>query len=279
MPLIYCDHNFIVKANEDSDQYKNHLRQLVTTGAVTFVLSPMHWVEAAEDNDAARGTAKADFMDSLQARWLYDRRSIQKREVADAFFRFAGLANDAPPMMGDVADVIADLAGQRAQRDSRAFVTHLRGIGTNHPLEQSLRQAFDTNNQNGVRFRTGKFTPAIAQKVEGLYVEQLLPTQTPNGLLIDRDTKNQFLTACQLTDFPSIALENRAMHDNWQNARQLSRNNFMDQQHLMAFPYVDFFITDDGKLRKLITRISAGLPFRTANLLKRAEFDLQYPLN
>jgi len=117
MPLIYCDHNFIVKANEASDLYRDHLRQLVTTGTVTFVLSPMHWVEAAEDENPARGTAKADLMDSLQARWLYDRRSIQKREVADAFFRFAGVASGTPPMMGDVADVIADLVGQRAQRD------------------------------------------------------------------------------------------------------------------------------------------------------------------
>jgi len=145
MPLIYCDHNFIVKTNEAPDLYRDHLRQLVTTGTVTFVLSPMHWVEAAEDKNPARGTAKADLMDSLQARWLYDRRSIQKREVADAFFRFAGVANGTPPMMGDVADVIADLVGQRAQRDSRAFVTHLRGIGVNHPLEQSLRQAFESN--------------------------------------------------------------------------------------------------------------------------------------
>ena len=30
----------------------------------------MHWVEAAEDANPARGAAKADFMDGLQARWI-----------------------------------------------------------------------------------------------------------------------------------------------------------------------------------------------------------------
>ena len=70
MPLIYCDHNYVVTALQAPDKYRAHVRQLAATGTVTFVLSPMHWVEAAEDANLARGDAKADFMDSLHARWL-----------------------------------------------------------------------------------------------------------------------------------------------------------------------------------------------------------------
>jgi hypothetical protein len=51
----------------------------------------MHWVEAAADNDAARATSKADFMDSLQASWIYERTRIQRNEIAAAFFRFLGI--------------------------------------------------------------------------------------------------------------------------------------------------------------------------------------------
>lgn len=47
---------------------KNQLRELARHDTVTFVLSPMHWVDAAEDQDVARGSAKSDFMDSLQPR-------------------------------------------------------------------------------------------------------------------------------------------------------------------------------------------------------------------
>jgi hypothetical protein len=120
-------------------------------------------------------------------------------------------------------------------------------------------------------------TLAIVQKTERLYIEQLLPTETPSGVVIDTDSKNRFLNACQLTDFPCLALETRATHDNWREDRQLNRNNFMDQQHLMALPYVDFFVTDDGRLRTLIARISVGLPFPIATLLSKVEFDLRYP--
>ena len=277
VPLIYCDHNLIVTAHQGPDEYKDHLRQLIATGAVTVVLSPTHWIEAAEDRDAARGIAKADFMDSLQARWLHNRRSLQRREVSDAFFRFARIPADAPEMIGDVRAVIADLAGEPAHRDSRAFVSHLRDIGDNHPLERNLRQAFETNQANKARFRAGAMTPAIIQRTERLYIEQLLPTETPSRVVIDADSKNRFLSSCQLTDFPCIALETKATHDNWREARQLTRNNFMDQQHLMALPYVDFFVTDDARLRTLIARIPDGLPFPIATLLSKVEFDLRYP--
>jgi len=57
----------------------------------------------------------------------------------------------------------------------------------------------------------------------------------------------------------------------------MNRNNFMDQQHVMVLAYVDFFLTDDAKLRALIGRISPGLPFPIATPLTRADFDARYP--
>lgn len=277
MTLIYCDHNFIVTSSQGPGAYAHHLRQLGETGTVTFVLSPMHWVDAAEDADVARGVATADFMDSLRPKWMYYRTTVQRKEVADAFFRFARIPADSPQIIVDVCDVIADLAGKRAHRDSRAFVTHLRTVGPGHPLRRTLRRAFVTNQKNTKHFHAGKFTSAMAQKIERLYVKQLLPAATPSGVLIDANSKERFLTACQLTDFPSIALENKATQDNWHHMRQLKQNNFIDQQHLIALPYVDFFITDDGGMRNLIGRISAKLPFRIATLLTKAEFDVRYP--
>lgn len=277
MPLIYCDHNFIVTSSQEPAAYANHLRRLVETGTVTFVLSPVHWIDAAEDDNEARGIAIADFMDSLRPRWMYYRLTIERKEVADKFFRFAKIPADAPQMVVEINDVIADLAGQRAHRDSRAFIAHLRDVGPDHPLRRTLRQAFLTNQKNTEQFHARKFTLAMAQEIEKLYVKKLLPAATPSGVLIDANSKEQFLSTCRLADFPSITLENKATQDNWHHKRQLNQNNFIDQQHLIALPYVDFFITDDGGLRNLIGRISANLPFRIAVLLTKAEFDVRYP--
>src|SRR5713226_1249895 len=279
MPFVFCDLNFLVTAHQGPDAYKQHLQQLAGAGTVTFVLSPMHWAEAAEDADAVRGAAKADFMDSLLARWIFERRSVQRKEATAAFFRFLRVQANAPQMIGSVVDVIADLAGAQAERRSRDFVAHLRTIGQNHPLKQSLQQAFDTNRVNGERFRAGQLNANFLRNIEKLYIQGLLPAQTPAGVVIDGDSKRRFLDGSQLTDFPAFSVESLATYDSWRENRQMNRNNFMDQQNLMALPYVDFFLTDDAKLRALVGRISPGLPFSIATLLTKSEFDLLYPMN
>ncbi len=276
MPFVFCDLNFIVTAHEGPDAYKQHLQQLAGAGTATFVLSPMHWAEAAEDANPVRGAAKTDFMDALQPRWIYERRSVQRREATAAFLRFLKIQAE-PQLIGSVVDVIADLSGVQAERNSRDFVAHLRGIGQNHPLKQSLQQAFDSNRVSGNRFRAGKLSPDFLRRMEKRYIQGLLPTQTPAGVVIDGDSKRQFLDSSKLTDFPAFAVESLATYDSWRENRQMNRNNFMDQQHLMALPYVDFLLTDDAKLRALITRISPGLPFPIATLLTKADFDTRYP--
>ena len=277
MPTIFCDLNFIVTAHQEAGAYKQHLQQLSREGTVTFVLSPMHWAEAAADRDAARGGAKADFMDALQARWIYERRSVQRREAAAVFFRSLVVQAEPPQVLGSVPDVIADLARVRAERNSRDFVAHLRGIGQNHPLAQSLEQALEANQSNGDRFRAGQLDANFLRRMEKLYIQGLLPSQTPAGVVIDEGSKQRFLDGSQLTDFPAFAVESLATYDAWRENRQMNRNNFMDQQHLMALPYVHFFLTDDARLRALIARISPNLPFQIATILTKAEFDVRFP--
>ena len=277
MPTVFCDLNFIVTAHQETAAYKQVLQRLSGAGAVTFVLSPMHWTEAAEDRNVSRGVAKADFMDSLQARWIYERRSVQGKEVAAVFFQYLGIQVDPPQVLADVTDVVADLAGVRAERNSRDFVAHLQGIGHSHPLARSLQQAFDSNRVNGERFRSGQLDAGFLRRTEKLNIRSLLPEQTPVGLVIPDDCKKGFLERSHLNDFPALAIETLATYDAWRENRQMNRNNFMDQQHLMALPYVDFFLTDDSRLRALIARISPSLPFPLAALLTKVDFDARYP--
>jgi predicted nucleic acid-binding protein len=219
MCTVFCDLNFIVTAHQETDAYKRHLQRLSRTGTTTFVLSPMHWVEAAEDGNLARGSAKADFMDELQARWIYERRCVQKKEVAAVFFRFLGIHAKPPQMLAGVADVIADLAGVRAERNSRDFVAYLRGLGQEHPLAGSLQQAFEANRVNGDRFRSGQLDANFLRRMEKLNIGTLLPQQTPAGVVIPNDSKTEFLECSQLNDFPAVAIESLATYDAWRENR------------------------------------------------------------
>jgi len=277
MPLVYCDHNFVVTSGQQTDDYKNHLRKLTSDGTVTFVLSPFHWIEMAEDADVARRQAKADYVDSLNPQWLRERRNIEAKEVESAFYDFAKIPHDPPQMVVKVTEVIADLAGQPGDRPSRNFVEHLRGIGPNHPIRTTLNEAFAKNQANIASYQKGMFTPTFRRGVEVLYVERLLPTNSPAGLIIDDSSKKDFLRVQKLTDFPAIAVETLATYDNWAQGRQLAHHNFLDQQHVVALPYVNLFITDDKSLTSLISMVVKDVPFPCAKVITKAEFDASYP--
>ena len=278
-PLAYCDNNFVITAHDAPEEYKTHLRELASSGKIKFVLSPWHWREMARDADHARGTSVADFCDSLDPVWLYDRRTIQKKEVSSAFFKFANLPTAQPVMLGDIGDIIRDLAGTRAYRNSRSFVEHLRNIGSNHPMEKTFKNAFDANQKNTVDFLAGKLTSQFLAKIERLYIQGLMPATTPAGIAIDNGTTSAFLSSYKLTDLPATALETKITHENWALKRQLNQNNFLDQLHIMALPYVDLFITNDDKLSRLMKRAVAGMPFRTAEIVRKDEFDARFALS
>jgi hypothetical protein len=233
----------------------------------------------ARDADYRRGISVADFCDSLSPSWLYERRTVQRKEVAAAFSRFAKIQVDAPVMVGDISEIIHDLIGTKTYRSSRAFVEHLRSIGPNHPMETTFKNAFESNQRNTADFLSGRLTQQMLDKVERLYIQGLLPATTPAGVSIDESTKRRFLASCHLTDFPAIALEMKTTRDNWTLRRDLNQNNFLDQLHIVALPYVDVFVTDDDKLSRLMKRSVEGVPFRTADILTKSAFDARFVLN
>jgi hypothetical protein len=113
--------------------------------------------------------------------------------------------------------------------------------------------------------------------VERLYIERLLPDVTPTGDDIDGNTRTRFLDSYSLSDMPSVALEHYVTRDNWATGRQLKQNTFLDQQHIMALPYVDLFITDDQQLTGLMKRAAQNVRFKTAEVLGKDGFDARYP--
>jgi hypothetical protein len=53
--------------------------------------------------------------------------------------------------------------------------------------------------------------------------------------------------------------------------------HIFDQQHIMALPYVDLFITDDQQLAGLMKRVANNFPFKSAEIVGKADFDARYP--
>jgi hypothetical protein len=280
-PMVYCDHNFVIAAHDAGNEYHDHLRDLASTNRLKFVLSTWHWLELARDNNAARGLSVAAFADSLTPLWFFERRNVQRREVEYKFFVSLGLSPTPPSMIGSLAEAIADLTGATLHiaskyRDSRAFVQYMQTLDGNHPINLSIRDGFEKQRQNGEAYRAGRITDEMLRCLDKILIGGLLPGQTPAGAAIDRATKDKFLLSCNNNDFPCWAVESALSLDGWQTGRILNDRAFRDSQHVIALPYVDIFITDDGQLTAAIQRVAATLPFRTAEVITRAEFDTRF---
>jgi hypothetical protein len=280
--FVYCDHNFVVVAHDAEAYYQEHLRQLVAQSKVRFVLSTWHWLEMARDANHARGLSVAAFADSLSPVWLFERLTIQQREVEDAFFRFLGIPHNQLSQLGSLAEVLADLnkvstAITATYRDSRAFVAHMQTLGESHPMNVSLRGSFQAQKSNGEQYRAGRLTPEMNRCLEKILIGRFLPMTIPSGRTIVVIEKDMFLRSSKNEDFPSIAVENGLSLDGWKTGRALTDRAFRDSQHVIALPYVDLFVTDDGPLTAAIHRVVANFPFRTAEIVTKAEFDRRFP--
>jgi hypothetical protein len=283
VPLAYCDHNFVVTAHDAGQGYHDHLRELVRHNTVRFILSTWHWLEMARDPDRARGLSVAAFAGSLSPNWLFDRLTIQRREVEDEFFRsYLGIPHTRLPRLGNLAEVLADMnkvstAITGDYRDSRAFVRHMQTLGDNHPISVSLRNNFEAQKSNGENYRAGRLTPEMLRCLDKIMIGRFLPMMIPNGRTVSTTEKDMFLQESKSEDFPSIAVEAGLTLDGWQTGRTLTDRGFRDSQHVIALPYVDLFVTDDGALAAAIRRVVANFPFRTAEVITRAEFDRRLP--
>ncbi len=281
VPLVYCDHNFVVSSHDSADEYRTRLRELAVEGRVNFVLSTWHWLEMARDNDRGRGLSVAAFADSLAPRWFFDRRGVQRREVECAFWCFLDIESPQQSMIGSLGEAIADLtrtplAIANTYGDSRAFVEHMQALGDDHPINANIRNNLEKQRQNGEAYRAGRVTDEMIRRMDRTYIGGLLPKQTPSGIVIDRMTKDNFLGSCNNNDFPSYAVEAAFSLDGWRTGRILNDRAFRDSQHVVAIPYLDTFVTDDGAFATAIRRVAGSLPFPTAEIIPKHEFDRRF---
>jgi hypothetical protein len=236
----------------------------------------------ARDPDRAPGLSVAAFADSLCPGWLFERLTIQQREAEDEFFRSSlGIPHTRLPRLGSLAEVLADLnkvstAITANYRDSRAFVRHMQTLGDNHPMNVSLRNNFEAQKSNGENYRAGGLTPEMLRCLDKIMIGRFLPLTIPKGRTVSTTEKDMFLRECKNEDFPSIAVEAGLSLDGWQTGRTLTDRGFRDSQHVIALPYVNLFVTDDGPLTAAIRRVVADFPFRTAEVITKAEFDKRF---
>lgn len=280
MPRLYCDHNFLIGVFNENEAYRLRLQVALRNNDINLVLSPWHWVEMAEDNDRDRGIALAQFADWLAPGWLRERRNLQQNEVAHGLSREMGLPYRLPEPITTLRDVIVEMTSieiwEGHNLDSAAFVRYLQTAEGRTPLLIPLLRNFEAQRANRLAYQAGAFTRQIRRQIQRRVVDQLLPEEGPDGQVIPRRVRREFVRTFREQDYPSICVETALSSDALELDRALTSGEFRDRQHANSLPYVDEFVTDDRRLRNTIRRIATEFAFNTAGVVSKAEFDQRY---
>lgn len=259
----YLDHNVIVDlANEDIAKSAAAFPQ----ARVKPVLSPSHWVEAARSPTPSEALRTASVMDSLNALWLRERRSIQRREIR-------AWASGSPcdlsiidPISTTITEVATELSGVQGAAVVTTSATVVSYLQANPNFRTTMEAAYRSNaegfERNVQHVRQGELTPEKEQEIWGAWLSTVAReaqcTPSPNQLA---SSDRKF--------FPSIFTEFEIAKENWKRAvenpkMKLSPQRLGDAFHVMvALPYVAYVVSGDHRLRGLISCVRHKLPFPT----------------
>ncbi len=283
--LLFCDQNFLIGLGRQRQAYQKRLRGLLSDEKVRLVLSPWHWVEMAMGKNTAASLALADYAESLEPLWVRERRTLQKNEVAAAFFAWLGMPYTKPTSLASRAEVIADInrqpIAQVACVTSHDFVAYLRSNPTAmEPIVKGYEGNYKAVEVLRKARREGRLTDKLLRRVDVELVRLSLPSNSPSGLVIDSTTKRRFLEQVDFQCLPTIATEIATSQYGWESPRPFTRQEHIDRLHAMcALPHVDFIGSDDINLTKMLIAVKSDLRFQTACPMTRSQFEQLYGLD
>ncbi len=274
---VYLDQNVIIALSQSGqDSLLAHVRG----GALRPVLSPTHWVEAARAPTSSEALRLAETMDSLRAFWLRERRELQRRELrawAKSKPRDITIIEPICQTASEAAADLTGLQGATAVLTSTTIVPYLRAnsrFGTiMKSAERSNAEGFERNVEHVCQ---GELT---LEREEEIWVTWLCSVASEARTSSSRDQ----LRTAEHQILPSILTEFEIAKENWKRGvdnpdMRLSPQRLADVFHIVAaLPYVDYVVSADNRLRKLIECVRPKLPFRTpepveslAELLEKA---------
>ncbi len=281
LPLIYCDQNALSTLEAQDANFKARLYGRLQGNHFQFVFSSWHWVEMARNQSKSRALQQAGFADSLNPHWLRDRLNIQSEEATEALCLWLNVPFARKASLTTRAGMIAELNRvplQQAQGlTSSHFVNGWHGrADLLKPLTLAHRQnesSFGWILKNLRRIRKEK------RRLDMALVSRLLPAATLRGIVINDPTRRSFVEQFDLgaSNCKTLIVEQVISEDGWSFWGRLRWQNFIDRMHLIpAMPHVEYFLTDDKRLQKLIKRVKKELRFPAAEPLNLEDFSSQY---
>jgi hypothetical protein len=139
-----------------------------------------------------------------------------------------------------------------------------------------LKAAYENNVESLIRIRElkkqGKLTEDVIAKARQTLLEHTVPTRTPAGVDVGRETRADYIHSIKDEAIPSLAIEKAISEYEWDSQGGADRNTLIDKFHLIAaLPYVDEIVSDDGFFHRIYP-IAKKTGHVRAMLVRNVEF-------
>jgi len=171
----------------------------------------------------------------------------------------------------------------RIQLNQAQGLTSAIFVGGWHGREDLLKHLMLAHRQNEMSFgwilKNLRRIRKEQRRLDMALVSRLLPSATPGGIAIDGATRKSFVEQFDLgaSNCKTLIVEQVISEDGWSFWSRVRWQNFIDRMHVIpAMPHVEYFLTDDKRLQKLIKRVKKELRFPAAEPLNLKDFALQF---
>jgi hypothetical protein len=284
----YVDQNFLINcANQSS--IRDAATKAVTTGNISFVLSPWHFYEIGTIAPA-RQTELLSVVKDLKPQWILERYDLELGEFKQEWGKFWGTAYQPVVPIGTLADAAAALLRttpaslQGAELDRYIAVFSRLGEANIGP-ELDQQQCIAAANQ--VTYREGKLTGYVRQGIARNYIAQQLANERMTissheehqaqlaAVLDDKLLVQQiafFVDGGGMRDLRAWWVESILTDEHHAGTAVLNVNRQIDRQHTIpALAYCDRFVTNDKEVLKRCVTVNKTAGFRVAESMTAEE--------
>jgi len=252
---LFLDYWALVHLLEDGSwaSHKDRLMAYCKNGDCTLVLTIWHVFEILQYGDKVRAKKRYVHLEELRKEvpclWIRLRTELQRDEIAEAFFQAEGVDYKRKEIFYDEPVALipnsekASWFGQ-ARRDGLLWFFNKPELFKKFQQGQSNYPVTKLDIRHARENLVGH-KEAIS-KSQTQYVNGLVPTLYPSGLVIAEETKRKFLLRCPIDQFPSVYVETLLSEETNKDTKSSpKKSDLVDMQHIVsALPYVEIAVLD-----------------------------------
>jgi len=252
---LFLDHWAIVNLLEDPSfaAQRERLISLCKGGACVLVLTVLYVHEALRDGNKERAKDLCAKIETLSRQvpclWIRLRTELEEDEVAEEFFRSIGTQYQKRGPFCDEAvaifpnhEKLPDI--DAARRDGLLWFFNRPELFGEALSEKRKYPAVKAELKTAVQTTVGR--KSLYAEARKNYVEKLLPSRFPGGLIIADESKRRFLQRMDIRKFRALSFESALSNITTADTQtHPTEQDLLDLQHAVSMvPYVDVAVLD-----------------------------------